>query len=73
MTALNNRQAVANHGGITGSINGREVNFRVIWDDGVVGDYSGSVNDKGKARGSTSGGGGSATWNFKNPLACGPL
>ena len=54
VTSFNNRQAVAGRGQLTGAITGREVSFSVIWDNGVVGDYSGSVNDTGKVRGHSS-------------------
>jgi hypothetical protein len=72
VTSFNNRQAVAGRGQLTGGITGREVSFSVIWDNGVTGDYSGSVSSSGKARGDTSSpnAGGSASWNFKNRLNC---
>ncbi|HEX2284329.1 MAG TPA: hypothetical protein VHI10_05780 [Mycobacterium sp.] len=70
VTSYNNRQAVAGRGTVSGSINAREVVFTVAWDNRTFGDYSGSVNDSGKAKGETHGAGGSATWNFKNRLEC---
>lgn len=69
VTAFNNRQAVANRGNVEGNINGREVFFRVFWDNGSVGTYSGAIHDNGKARGETTGDGGRALWNFKGPMA----
>lgn len=67
---FNNRQAVVNHGSATGDITNRAINFRIIWDNGTVGNYSGSVTglDNGKARGTS----GDATWNFKDDLPCAP-
>ena len=72
VTSFNNRQAVADRGVVRGSITGREVGFTVFWDSGAIGDYSGSVNSNGKARGDTSSPntGGSASWNFRTKLVC---
>jgi len=63
---FNNRQAVVDHGVVTGDIFNREVNFRITWDKGTIGDYFGAVDDRGKARGTS----GPATWNFKDLLPC---
>ena len=72
VTSFNNRQAVAGRGNVHGGIRGREVTFTVLWDNGVTGEYSGSVNSNGKARGDTSSpnAGGSASWNFRTKLEC---
>lgn len=67
-TQFNNQQAAVDRGVATGEIFNREVTIRIVWDKGSVGNYSGSVDDRGKARGTT----GPATWNIKNYLACAP-
>jgi hypothetical protein len=74
VTSFNNRQAVAGRGSVQGSINGREVQFTVTWDNGTIGDYSGSVNNNGKARGDTTspndGSPLTVPWNFATKLEC---
>ena len=76
MTAFNNHQSAVLHGTISGGIAGREVNLSVLWGGGGHGggEYSGSVNDQGMARGDTHEVGmptnGSATWNIRDALVC---
>jgi hypothetical protein len=70
VTAFNNQQAVANTGAVSGNIDNRAVFLTVTWDNGTVGQYTGSVDNKRIARGQTSGGGGSANWNMRSRVPC---
>ncbi len=70
VTAFNNQQAVVNQGTVAGNVDGHGVIFNVRWDNGTGGEYTGSINDSGKARGQTSGGGGSANWNARQKFIC---
>jgi hypothetical protein len=61
------------HGSVSGGIQGRHADFRIDWDTGPVGHYTGDVDDSGIAHGTgvdeahpTS----SSTWNSTVPFEC---
>lgn len=54
----------------TGSFDGRVLSFRINWSGGGSGKYEGSVNQKGKLVGVTSGGGSTARFESIQKFAC---
>jgi hypothetical protein len=67
---INNQQAIVNEGIASGVINNRAIKLTIRWNNGTVGDYTGSIQGDKRGEGTTSGGGGSASWNTVQGFTC---
>jgi Bacterial TSP3 repeat len=65
--------AQKNRGLVYGNVTGRSIDFRIFWDGGATGNYTGTIDDNGFAHGETfdeSNPASRATWDALVPLRC---